>query len=160
MIENERFLQKFARVARYRGFRGRRGKKISPDFITRVCDHQSTNHSAHAVTDQDDALVIWEDALDPIQILAEERGGVGKGITTRITEVPELIMLPYRWVMTERVDHWRPAGSCFLQAMNENHGRPRGIELLQPGQHCCISIGFRVHDPRQTKPFGTFTSDQ
>jgi hypothetical protein len=69
-------------------------------------------------------------------------------------------MLPYRWVMTERVNHWRPARSCFLQAVNENHGGPRGIELLQPGKHCRICIGFRVHDTREPKPFRTFTSDQ
>ena len=104
--------------------------------------------------------MIWECALDPIKILAEERGGVRIGITTRLTEVPELIMLPNRWVMTEGVDHWRPAGSCFLQAVNENHRRPRGIELLQPSQHRCICIGSRVHDTRETKPFGTFTSNQ
>ncbi|KAG0505587.1 MAG: hypothetical protein Udaeo_10640 [Candidatus Udaeobacter sp.] len=112
------------------------------------------------MTDQDDALVIWECALDPIQILAEERGGVGKGITTRITKVPELIMPPYRWVMPKGVNHWRPARSCFLQAVNENHGRSSGIELLQPGKHCCICIGFRVQDAREAKPFRAFTSDQ
>src|SRR4029453_4102628 len=79
--------------------------------------------------------------------------------TTRITEVPELIMLPDRWVMTEGVDHWRPARSCFLQTVNENHGRPRGIELLQPSQHGCIRIGSRVHDAREAKPLRAFTSN-
>ena len=39
MIKNERLFQEFACVARQRSFRRRRGKKISPDFITRVCDH-------------------------------------------------------------------------------------------------------------------------
>src|SRR5205823_9231374 len=112
------------------------------------------------MTDQDDALVIWECALDPIEILAEERGGVRIGVTTRITEEPKLIMLSDRGVMPKGVNHWRPAGSCFLQAVNENHGRPRGIELLQPGKHRCIYIGLRVHDPRQPKPFRAFTSDQ
>src|SRR6476660_9937080 len=92
--------------------------------------------------------------------MAEERGGVRIGITTRITKVPELIMLPYRWVVPKGVNHWRPAGSCFLQAVNENNRRPLGIELLQPGQHRCICIGFRVHDPREAKPFRAFTSDQ
>ena len=100
MIKDERLFQEFARVACQRSFRRRRGKKFMPNFVARICDHESTNHPAHAVTDQDDALVIWECALDPIKILAEERGGVRIGITTRITEVPELIMLPDRWVMT------------------------------------------------------------
>src|SRR6266496_1491211 len=87
--------------------------------------------------------------IRPIQFVASSlpRCGVGIGITTRITEVPELIMLPYRWVMTKGVDHWCPTRACFLQAVNENHGRPRGIELLQPSQHRCICIGPRVHDP-------------
>src|SRR6266566_1452062 len=160
MIKDERLFQKFACVARQRSFGRRRGKKIAPDFVTSICDHQSTNHSAHAVADEHNRFLLWERALDPIEILAEERGRVGIRITTRITEVPELIMLPYRWVMTEGVDHWGPARSCFLQAVNENHGRPRGIELLQPSQHRCICIGSRVHDTREAKPFGTFTSNQ
>src|SRR5438552_9988945 len=99
-------------------------------------------------------------AFDPNENFAKKRSGVRIGITTRITEVPELIMLPYRWVVTEGIDHWRPTRSCFLQAVNENHGRPRGIELLQPRKHCCIRIGFRVHDPREAKSFRAFTSDQ
>src|SRR6476646_10363659 len=118
MIKDERLFQELACVARQRRFRRRRGKKIAPDLVASVCDHQPRNHSPHAVTDQDDALVIWECARDPIQILAEERGGVRIRITTRITEVPELIMFPYRWVVTQGVDHWRPARACFLQAVN------------------------------------------
>src|SRR4051794_8709697 len=105
MIKDERLFQKFSCVARQRSSGRRRGKKIAPDLVARIRDHQSANHSAHAVTDQDDALVIWECARDPVQVLAEERGGVGQGITTRITKVPELIMFPYRWVMPKGVNH-------------------------------------------------------
>ena len=82
------------------------------------------------MTDQDDALVVRECALDPIEILAEERGCVGIGITTRITEVPELIMLSYPRVVVKGVDHWCPARSSFLQPVNENHRGTLGIELL------------------------------
>src|SRR4030095_8751626 len=105
-------------------------------------------------------LVIWEGALDPIKILAEERGGVRIGITARITEIPKLIMFSYRGIVAKGIDHWRPARSSFLQSVNEDHGRTRGIELLQAGKHCGICIGFRVHDPREPKPFRAFTSNQ
>src|SRR5262249_1972449 len=103
---------------------------------------------------------MWECALDPIKIMAKERGGVGIGITAGITEIPELIMLPYRCILTKGVDHWSPARSCFLQSVNENHRRLCRIELLQPSQHRCVCIGFRIHDTREAKPFGAFTSDQ
>src|SRR6266480_5200303 len=101
MIKNKCFLQQFARVARQRSFGRRRGKKIVPDFVASIRDHQSTNQSAHAVTDQDHALVVGEGALDSIEILAEERGRVGIRITTRITEVPELITLSYPGVIAK-----------------------------------------------------------
>src|SRR6266550_6143581 len=116
MIKHNCLFENFARVIREWRFGWRRAEKIAPDFVARVSDHQATDHSAHAVTDQDDALVIWECAPDPIKILAEERCGVRIRITTRITEVPELIILSDRGIMPKGVDHWRPAGSCFLQA--------------------------------------------
>jgi len=82
--------------------------------------------------------VVWEYAPDPIEILSEERRRVGIRITTRVAEEPKLIMLSYRGVMPKGVNHWRPAGSCFLQAVNENHRRPPGIELLQnPAETNC-----------------------
>src|SRR5262249_39715551 len=120
----------------------------------------STNQSPHAVTDEDDALMVRERALDSIEILAEERGCVGIGITTRITEVPELIMLSYPRVVAKGIDHWCPARSSFLQAVDENHRRPRWIELLQPTKHCCVRISSRIHDTREPNPFRTFPSDQ
>src|SRR5438552_9958778 len=73
-------------------------------------------------------------AFDPNENFAKKRSGVRIGITTRITEVPELIMLPYRWVITEGVDHWRPARSCFLQAVNENNRRPRRVQSSRLSQ--------------------------
>src|SRR5438876_4483052 len=87
-------------------------------------------------------------------------GRVGIGITTWITEEPELIMFSYLGVIAEGVDHGGPARSCFLQAVNENHGRSRRIKLLQLTKHCCIGIGSRIDDTRERKPFGAFTSNQ
>src|SRR5215469_5164381 len=104
--------------------------------------------------------MVWERALDSVEILTEKRGGVGVGITARITEVPELIMLSYRGIIAKGVHHWRPARSSFLQAVNENHRRPRRIELLQAGKQCCICICSWIEDTRQPKPFRTFTSEQ
>src|SRR5947199_10807632 len=112
MIENKCFLEKFARIGRERCLGWRCREIIAPNFVPRICDHESTNQSAHAVTDQDDALVIWECASDPIKILAEERGSVGIRITTRVTEEPELIMLSYPGVVAEGIDHGVPTRSC------------------------------------------------
>src|SRR5262245_22331849 len=69
-------------------------------------------------------------------------------------------MLADPGIIAERVDHRRPARSCFLQAMNEDHRRTRGIVLLQPAKHGCICIGSRVDDSREPKPFRVFTSYQ
>src|SRR5437667_4429570 len=160
MIENKCFLEKFARIGRERCLGWRCREIIAPNFVARICDHESTNQSAHAVTDQDDALAIWECAPDPIEILAEERGSVGIRITTRVTEEPKLVALAYYGVVPQRVDHRRPARACFLQAMNKNHRRSSWIVLLQPTKHCCVRIRCWIHDTRQPEPFGAFTRNQ
>src|SRR5262249_22747190 len=102
----------------------------------------------------------WERAFDPVKIVAKEGGGVRVGITARITKIPKLIMLSYGGVIAKGIDHWRPARSRFLQAVNENYRRPRRIELLQPGKQRRIAVGFRVQDSRKPKPFWSFTSNQ
>src|SRR5215475_5158477 len=112
------------------------------------------------MTDQDDALVVWKRPLDPIKILAEQRGSVGIRITARVTKVPELIALSYPGIVAKGINHGGPARSCFLQAVNENHRRPRGIERLEPTKHCCVCICSWIQDTRQPKPFGTFTRNQ
>src|SRR5262245_14661256 len=104
--------------------------------------------------------MVWERALDPIEILAEARRGVGIGITARVTEEPELIMLSYPGVVAEGIDHGGPTRSCFLQAVNENHWCPRGIERLEPTKHRCVRIRSWIQDARQPKPFRAFTRNQ
>src|SRR5262249_61632412 len=104
--------------------------------------------------------MVRERALDSIEILAEERGCVGIGITTRIAEVPELIMLSYPRGVAKGIDHWCPARSSFLQAVDENHRRPRWIELLQPAKHCCVRISSPIHDRRETTPSRPYQSKQ
>jgi hypothetical protein len=47
------------------------GKVSAPDFVACVGDHQSTNHSAHAVTDRNDTLVVWKQALDSIKVTSK-----------------------------------------------------------------------------------------
>src|SRR5262249_21107614 len=69
-------------------------------------------------------------------------------------------MLPYRWIMTEGIDHWSPARSRFLQTVNENHRRPGRIERLKPTKHCCVRVSSWIQDTRQPKPFRAFTRNQ
>src|SRR5262249_50996088 len=101
MIKDERLFQSFACVARQGSFARRRGKKSAPDFVARICDHQSTDESAHAVADQDDALVVRKCALDSVEIAPKQRGSVRIGITSRVTKEPELIMLSYPRVISK-----------------------------------------------------------
>src|SRR6266480_6365749 len=91
MIEDQRFLEKLFGFRRNIGLRGRFSKALAPDLVPDVRDHEPADHSAHAVTDEDDALAIRERARNRIQLLAEKRRRVGIGITTRITVNPKLI---------------------------------------------------------------------
>src|ERR1700730_12257822 len=99
-------------------------------------------------------------AADAVEIAPEQRGRVRVGITTRIAEEPKLIMLSYPRIIAEGVDHWRPARSGFLQAVNENHRRPRTIELLQLPQHRSVCVLLRVEDPREAESLRPLSRDQ
>ena len=104
--------------------------------------------------------MVWECALDPIEILTEECRRVGVGITTRVAEEPELIMLSYPRSIAEGVDHRGPARCCFLQAVHKNHRCPGGIVLLQQKQPRRVRIFLRVHHARKSEPFRTFARNQ
>jgi hypothetical protein len=51
--------------------RGGGGKVIAPDLVACIGDHQSANHSAHTVTNQNDTLVVWKHAPDSIKVASK-----------------------------------------------------------------------------------------
>src|SRR5215831_17496533 len=104
--------------------------------------------------------MVWERVLDPVEIVAEKRGRVRIWITARVTEIPELIMLSYPAIITKGSHHGDPARSCLLQAVNEDHWRPRTIEWLESTKDCCICIRSWIQDTRQPEPLRSFTRNQ
>src|SRR5213075_1504746 len=146
MIEDQRFLEKLFGLRRNIGLRGRFSKALAPDLVSDVCDHEPADHSAHAVTDEDDALAIRERARNRIQLLAEERRRVGIGITTRITVNPKLIASPDLRVIPQRVDHRRPASRRVLQTVDKNYRDPIWVERLQARESRGVSVLSRVEE--------------
>src|SRR4029077_1348636 len=69
--KEKRFFKQLARLAPKWRLRGGGGKMIPPNLVVGVGDHQSTNHSAHTVTNQNDTLVVWKHTTDSIKVASK-----------------------------------------------------------------------------------------
>src|ERR1700720_1704025 len=106
MVENKRLLQKLACATRNRRLGRRFAEEIPPDLVAGVRDHKAADHSAHAVTDENDRLSIRESARDAIQLTAKQRRRIRIRIAARITKNPKLVAALNLRVFAKRVDHW------------------------------------------------------
>src|ERR1700730_12179098 len=112
------------------------------------------------MTDEHDAFVVGKRPIDSIEVLAKQRGRIGIRITAGINVNPELIMLPDPWVVAKGVNHRCPARRRFLQAVNENHRSPCGIEWLQLSQSGRVRVPLWIYHLRKSEPLRSLARDQ
>src|SRR4051794_10536968 len=81
-----------------------------------------------------------------VEFLPEDRRGVGKGITTRVTVEPELVIFSDYRIRAQFVKHWRPSRLRIAKSVDhENDGLVR-IERLEPLDCRGVRVLLRIEN--------------
>src|SRR4029453_5651375 len=132
----------------------------APDFVSGIDHHQSGNHSTHAVADQNNRFPRRKRPLYTIEVTTEEHRRIGIGVTTGISEKPELILFPDPPIIAQCVNHRRPACWRILQTVDKKDRGSLRIEMLQLKQSFRGGVRFWTHQSRKSKSFRTLASHQ
>ena len=74
------------------------------------------------MTDNDNWFVVWIGFVEFIQIVSQERCGIRERIAGRVSEKPELIVVPNLGIVEQSIKHWHPGRGGVLQTMYEENG--------------------------------------
>ena len=129
-------------------------KEILPHFIPGIRDHQSANHPAHAMSNDDHFLLQGETFLDGIQLLAQDGGRVLVRVTAGVAIKPKLVALSDIGVGAKRVNEWSPGGGGIHQTVHTEHDLFTGIVRLEAGDLRGLGIFLRVQQPRKFQFLG------
>ena len=88
-----------------------------PESHAAVRNHQTGDHTAHAMPDQNDFLVIGIGFINPVQFFPQQFCRIRERITAWIAKDPELIVLVDDRIAPEFVQQRRPGRRGILQPM-------------------------------------------
>src|SRR5207247_5057067 len=124
-----------------------------PNFVaTGIRDHEPADDSTHAVTDEDNRAMIWEDFVQRVEFAPKQQRRVRHRISARVTENPELIISAHGWISPQLVDHRCPGGWRGLKAVNKEDRNLSGIVRLESRMPRLLCEFLRVEHGPQTNP--------
>src|SRR5947209_6018537 len=132
MLEEEFLAKILAGLWRERHFSRRPAEEFHPKLIAAVGKQYTADAPAHAVSDYHHWFEFRKLLLHFVKLFAKNRRGIGKGITSRVTVEPELVMLSDDRITSQLVNHRGPRSLGILQAMDHKHHGLVRIERLEP----------------------------
>ena len=129
-------------------------EEAAPDAVAGIGADQAAGDAAHAVADDDDVLVVGEGAVDAVEFLAEQGGGVGVGVAAGVAEDPELVLFANLRVLHQRVVHRRPGGGGVLEAVDHEDGDAVFVVLLEAHQARGVGVFLGIEQADQAELVG------
>ena len=132
---------------------GRTAEDFFPEFRAGIRDEKSADASTHAVADNDHRLADGIFFSDGIELAAQDRSGVGKGVAARVAVEPELVILADRLVAAEVVDERSPSRGSIHETVNDEDDGLVRIVGLEAGNSSGLRVFFGMEQAGEFKFF-------